>query len=141
MQLDLRHIEFYIWRLLGAAQVEEWIYKPLLPYVVTRLINELCAEVFACTNWFETIGLYYFNVFGKRQDPDGAYANEIPKRTAEMIAGRAMAISGRGETTPWYVTATRTRHAAPKTSPLTAYLAQGCPRWRFDSKQLMLDHD
>ena len=79
-------------------KVEENIGKPLSPYAVTKYVNELYAEVFARTYGFKTIGLRYFNVFGKRQDPDGAYAAVIPKWTAAMIADDDVFINGDGET-------------------------------------------
>ena len=60
-------------------KVEENIGKPLSPYAVTKYVNELYADVFAKTYGFQTIGLRYFNVFGKRQNPNGAYAAVIPK--------------------------------------------------------------
>ncbi|UNW09659.1 NAD-dependent epimerase/dehydratase family protein [Acinetobacter indicus] len=79
-------------------KVEDNIGKPLSPYAVTKYVNELYAEVFARTYGFKTIGLRYFNVFGKRQDPNGAYAAVIPKWTAAMIAGDNVFINGDGET-------------------------------------------
>lgn len=79
-------------------KVEEHIGNPLSPYAVTKYVNELYAEVFARTYGFKTIGLRYFNVFGKRQDPNGAYAAVIPKWTAAMIAGDDVFINGDGET-------------------------------------------
>lgn len=79
-------------------KVEENIGKPLSPYAVTKYVNELYAEVFARTYGFKTVGLRYFNVFGKRQDPNGAYAAVIPKWTAAMIAGDDVFINGDGET-------------------------------------------
>lgn len=79
-------------------KVEENIGKPLSPYAVTKYVNELYADVFARTYDFNTIGLRYFNIFGKRQTPDGAYAAVIPKWTAAMIAGDEVFINGDGET-------------------------------------------
>lgn len=79
-------------------KVEENIGKPLSPYAVTKYVNELYAEVFARTYDFKAIGLRYFNVFGKRQDPNGAYAAVIPKWTAAMIASDDVFINGDGET-------------------------------------------
>lgn len=79
-------------------KVEENIGKPLSPYAVTKYVNELYADVFATTYGFKTIGLRYFNVFGKRQDPDGAYAAVIPKWTAAMVSGEDVFINGDGET-------------------------------------------
>lgn len=79
-------------------KVESTIGKPLSPYAVTKLVNELYADVFARTYGFNTIGLRYFNIFGKRQDPDGAYAAVIPKWTAELIQGDEVFVNGDGET-------------------------------------------
>lgn len=79
-------------------KVEEHIGKPLSPYAVTKYVNELYADVFAKTYGFKAIGLRYFNVFGKRQDPNGAYAAVIPKWTAAMIQGEDVFINGDGET-------------------------------------------
>lgn len=79
-------------------KVEEHIGKPLSPYAVTKYVNELYADVFAKTYGFKAIGLRYFNVFGQRQDPNGAYAAVIPKWTASMIAGEDVFINGDGET-------------------------------------------
>lgn len=79
-------------------KVEGVIGNPLSPYAVTKYVNELYAAVFARSYGFRTIGLRYFNVFGPRQDPDGAYAAVIPKWTAAMIEGREVAINGDGET-------------------------------------------
>jgi UDP-N-acetylglucosamine 4-epimerase len=79
-------------------KVEDAIGNPLSPYAVTKYVNELYADVFARTYGFETIGLRYFNIFGKRQTPDGAYAAVIPKWTAAMIAGDEVYINGDGET-------------------------------------------
>jgi UDP-N-acetylglucosamine 4-epimerase len=79
-------------------KVEKNIGKPLSPYAVTKYVNELYADVFATTYGFKTIGLRYFNVFGKRQDPNGAYAAVIPKWTAAMVSGEDVFINGDGET-------------------------------------------
>jgi len=79
-------------------KVEEKIGKPLSPYAVTKLVNELYAEVFARTYGFNTIGLRYFNIFGRRQDPEGAYAAVIPKWIATMIKNEPVYINGDGET-------------------------------------------
>lgn len=79
-------------------KVEENIGNPLSPYAVTKYVNELYADVFVRTYGFKTIGLRYFNVFGKRQDPNGDYAAVIPKWTAAMIAGDDVFINGDGET-------------------------------------------
>ncbi|EGS63002.1 MULTISPECIES: NAD-dependent epimerase/dehydratase family protein [Vibrio] len=79
-------------------KVEENIGKPLSPYAVTKYVNELYADVFAKTYGFKAIGLRYFNVFGKRQDPNGAYAAVIPKWTAAMLLNEDVVINGDGET-------------------------------------------
>lgn len=79
-------------------KVEDKIGNPLSPYAVTKYVNELYAGVFARTYGFKTIGLRYFNVFGPRQDPNGAYAAVIPKWTAAMIQGETVHINGDGET-------------------------------------------
>ncbi len=82
----------------GLPKVEDVIGKPLSPYAVTKYVNELYADVFAKSYGFNTIGLRYFNVFGKRQDPEGAYAAVIPKWTAAMIKGEDVYINGDGHT-------------------------------------------
>jgi UDP-N-acetylglucosamine 4-epimerase len=74
------------------------IGNPLSPYAVTKYVNELYADVFSRCYGFSAVGLRYFNVFGPRQDPHGAYAAVIPKWTAAMIAGEQVAINGDGET-------------------------------------------
>jgi len=79
-------------------KVENVIGNPLSPYAVTKYVNELYADVFARTYNFNTIGLRYFNVFGKRQNPSGAYAAVIPKWTASLINREAVYINGDGET-------------------------------------------
>lgn len=79
-------------------KLEDVIGKPLSPYAVTKYVNELYADVFARCYGFETIGLRYFNVFGPRQDPNGAYAAVIPKWTAALLAGETVYINGDGET-------------------------------------------
>lgn len=79
-------------------KVEENIGNPLSPYAVTKYVNELYAGVYARTYGFKSIGLRYFNVFGRRQDPNGAYAAVIPKWTAAMINGEDVFINGDGET-------------------------------------------
>lgn len=82
----------------GLPKVEDAIGKPLSPYAVTKYANELYAEVFARCYGFASIGLRYFNVFGKRQDPNGPYAAVIPKWTAAMINDDAIFINGDGHT-------------------------------------------
>ena len=79
-------------------KVEDRIGRPLSPYAVTKYVNELYADVFARTYGFRTIGLRYFNIFGRRQDPSGAYAAVIPTWTAAMIRGDDVFINGDGET-------------------------------------------
>lgn len=79
-------------------KLEANIGNPLSPYAVTKYVNELYADVFSRCYGFHSVGLRYFNVFGPRQDPHGAYAAVIPKWTAAMIAGEDVAINGDGET-------------------------------------------
>jgi UDP-N-acetylglucosamine 4-epimerase len=79
-------------------KVEDKIGNPLSPYAVTKVVNELYASVFAKTYGFKTIGLRYFNIFGKRQDPNGSYAAVIPKWVAAIINKEDVFINGDGET-------------------------------------------
>ncbi|MDR2113235.1 MAG: Vi polysaccharide biosynthesis UDP-N-acetylglucosaminuronic acid C-4 epimerase TviC [Candidatus Accumulibacter sp.] len=79
-------------------KVEENIGRPLSPYAVTKLVNELYAEVFGRCYGMDSIGLRYFNVFGPRQDPEGAYAAVIPRWTRAMLLGEEVRINGDGET-------------------------------------------
>jgi UDP-N-acetylglucosamine/UDP-N-acetylgalactosamine 4-epimerase len=79
-------------------KVEDKIGNPLSPYAVTKVVNELYANVFAKTYGFKTIGLRYFNIFGKRQDPNGAYAAVIPKWVAAILNKEDVFINGDGET-------------------------------------------
>ena len=79
-------------------KIEDRIGNPLSPYAVTKVVNELYANVFASTYGFKTIGLRYFNIFGQRQDPNGAYAAVIPKWVSSLIAGEPVFINGDGET-------------------------------------------
>lgn len=79
-------------------KVEDTIGRPLSPYAVTKLVNELYAEVFGRCYGFHAIGLRYFNIFGARQDPEGAYAAVIPKWVRAMLLGESVAINGDGET-------------------------------------------
>ena len=79
-------------------KVEKYIGNPLSPYAVTKYVNELYAHVFHLNYGFSCIGLRYFNVFGKRQDPDGAYAAVIPKWISSMIQGQEVFINGDGTT-------------------------------------------
>ena len=80
----------------GLPKVEDTIGRPLSPYAVTKYVNELYAEVFYRVYGFATIGLRYFNVFGRRQDPEGAYAAVIPKFIGQMLRGEAPVINGDG---------------------------------------------
>lgn len=82
----------------GLPKVEDTIGRPLSPYAVTKYVNEVYADVFARTYGFKTVGLRYFNVFGRRQDPDGAYAAVIPKWFAGLIRNETVYINGDGET-------------------------------------------
>jgi len=82
----------------GLPKVEDQIGKPLSPYAVTKYVNELYADVFARAYGIESIGLRYFNVFGRRQDPNGAYAAVIPKWINSLIKGEKVYINGDGET-------------------------------------------
>ena len=78
-------------------KIEEVIGKPLSPYAVTKYVNELYADVFSKTYGMETIGLRYFNVFGRNQDPNGAYAAVIPKFVAQFLNHESPVINGDGE--------------------------------------------
>jgi len=80
-------------------KIEDRIGKPLSPYAVTKYVNELYARVFSDLYGMETIGLRYFNVFGKRQDPEGAYAAVIPKFIKALIRGESPRIDGDGSQT------------------------------------------
>lgn len=82
----------------GLPKVEGVIGVPLSPYAVTKYVNELYAKIFLNVYGLETVGLRYFNVFGKRQDPDGAYAAVVPKWTASLIRGEVVYVNGDGET-------------------------------------------
>lgn len=79
-------------------KIEEKIGKPLSPYAVTKVVNELYADVFSKTYGMDCVGLRYFNVFGRRQDPNGAYAAVIPKWAWALIHGEPVFINGDGET-------------------------------------------
>ncbi len=79
-------------------KVEDAIGRPLSPYAVTKLVDELYAGVFARCYEMQVIGLRYFNIFGARQDPDGAYAAVIPRWVRAMIVGEPVVINGDGET-------------------------------------------
>jgi UDP-N-acetylglucosamine 4-epimerase len=82
----------------GLPKVEDAIGKPLSPYAVTKYVNELYADVFARCYGFKTIGLRYFNIFGQRQDPEGAYAAVVPKWVASLLDEQPVYINGDGET-------------------------------------------
>ncbi|TDD98792.1 SDR family oxidoreductase [Flavobacterium cellulosilyticum] len=80
----------------GLPKVEEVIGKPLSPYAITKYVNELYAEIFSRTYGLETIGLRYFNVFGRKQDPKGAYAAVIPKFVMQLMQLESPLINGDG---------------------------------------------
>ncbi|WP_291285078.1 SDR family oxidoreductase [Flavobacterium sp.] len=80
----------------GLPKVEEVIGKPLSPYAITKYVNELYAEIFSKTYGLETIGLRYFNVFGRKQDPNGAYAAVIPKFVMQLMKYESPVINGDG---------------------------------------------
>jgi UDP-N-acetylglucosamine/UDP-N-acetylgalactosamine 4-epimerase len=82
----------------GLPKVEDRIGRPLSPYAVTKYVNELYADVFHRSYGLETIGLRYFNVFGRRQDPDGAYAAVIPRWVGQLLRGERCRINGDGDT-------------------------------------------
>ncbi|WP_291098278.1 MULTISPECIES: SDR family oxidoreductase [unclassified Flavobacterium] len=81
---------------VGLPKVEEVIGKPLSPYAITKYVNELYAEIFSKTYGLETIGLRYFNVFGRKQDPNGAYAAVIPKFVMQLMQLESPLINGDG---------------------------------------------
>ncbi|PIF60677.1 SDR family oxidoreductase [Flavobacterium sp. 11] len=81
---------------VGLPKVEEVIGKPLSPYAITKYVNELYAEIFSKTYGLETIGLRYFNVFGRKQDPNGAYAAVIPKFVMQFMNYESPIINGDG---------------------------------------------
>jgi UDP-N-acetylglucosamine/UDP-N-acetylgalactosamine 4-epimerase len=83
----------------GLPKVESQIGKPLSPYAVTKYVNEIYADVFSRCYGFATIGLRYFNIYGPRQDPNGAYAAVIPKWASDLLGGRAVWVNGDGQTT------------------------------------------
>lgn len=78
-------------------KVEDKIGKPLSPYAITKYVNELYAEIFSKTYGIETIGLRYFNVFGRRQDPNGAYAAVIPLFVKKLMNHESPVINGTGD--------------------------------------------
>ena len=77
-------------------KVEHIIGKPLSPYAITKYVNELYADIFSKTYGLETIGLRYFNVFGRKQDQNGAYAAVIPKFVSQLMIGESPVINGDG---------------------------------------------
>lgn len=81
---------------VGLPKIEEVIGKPLSPYAITKYVNELYAEIFGKTYGLETIGLRYFNVFGRKQDPNGAYAAVIPKFVMQLMRHESPKINGDG---------------------------------------------
>jgi UDP-N-acetylglucosamine 4-epimerase len=81
---------------VGLPKVEDVIGKPLSPYAITKYVNELYAEIFSKTYGLETIGLRYFNVFGRKQDPNGAYAAVIPKFVMQLMQLESPKINGDG---------------------------------------------
>jgi len=81
---------------VGLPKVEDVIGKPLSPYAITKYVNELYAEIFSKTYGIETIGLRYFNVFGRKQDPNGAYAAVIPKFVMQLMNHENITINGDG---------------------------------------------
>lgn len=81
---------------IGLPKVEDVIGKPLSPYAITKYVNELYADIFSRTYGLETIGLRYFNVFGRKQDPNGAYAAVIPKFVAQLMQLESPKINGDG---------------------------------------------
>jgi len=81
---------------VGLPKVEAIIGKPLSPYAITKYVNELYAEIFSKTYGIETIGLRYFNVFGRKQDPNGAYAAVIPKFVMQLMNHESITINGDG---------------------------------------------
>jgi UDP-N-acetylglucosamine 4-epimerase len=82
----------------GLPKQEDIIGNPLSPYAVTKYVNELYASVFQTCYEFKATGLRYFNIFGQRQDPEGAYAAVIPKWVASMLKGEQVYINGKGDT-------------------------------------------
>ncbi|GAA4830369.1 SDR family oxidoreductase [Algivirga pacifica] len=80
----------------GLPKVEDKIGRPLSPYAVTKYVNELYADVFSKTYGIETIGLRYFNVFGRKQDPESTYAAVIPKFIDQLLKGQQPTINGKG---------------------------------------------
>jgi UDP-N-acetylglucosamine 4-epimerase len=81
---------------VGLPKVEEVIGKPLSPYAITKYVNELYADIFSKSYGLETIGLRYFNVFGRKQDPKGAYAAVIPKFVMQLMQHQSPVINGDG---------------------------------------------
>ena len=104
----------------AVPQIEEKIGNPLSPYGVSKYVNELYADVFGRCYAMETVGLRYFNVFGPRQDPKGAYAAVIPKWIAAMIRNEMVSVNGDGETSrEWFDDLRRLRQ---RLSPILWFL-------------------
>jgi UDP-N-acetylglucosamine 4-epimerase len=93
----------------AVPQVEESIGSPLSPYAVSKYVNELYANVFARCYDLETIGLRYFNVFGPRQDPEGAYAAVIPKWITAMIRNETFLLMAMGKRAATFATSRMSR--------------------------------
>ena len=96
--LYMQHQVHHTVTMLIFQKLENMIGNPLSPYAVTKLVNEHYASVFAKNYNFKTIGLRYFNIFGKRQDPNGAYAAVIPKWISSILNKESVYINGDGET-------------------------------------------
>jgi UDP-N-acetylglucosamine 4-epimerase len=110
----------------GLPKVEDRIGSPLSPYAVTKLVNELYAGVFRSVYGTDAVGLRYFNVFGRRQDPAGAYAAVIPTWIANLLQGRPCRINGDGETSRDFCYIENVVQA--NLLAATAPLAEGGPR-------------
>src|SRR5690606_3327320 len=80
----------------GLPKVEDKIGKPLSPYAITKYVNELYADIFSSAYGLDTVGLRYFNVFGRKQDPNGAYAAVIPKFVMQLMKHQSPVINGDG---------------------------------------------
>ena len=103
----------------GLPKVEDVIGKPLSPYAVTKYANELYADVFARCYGLTSIGLRYFNIFGPRQDPGGAYAAVIPRWIAQFIGREPVSINGDGKPAAISVTSrTRFRPTCSQRAPI-----------------------
>jgi UDP-N-acetylglucosamine 4-epimerase len=117
-------------------KVEEHIGKPLSPYAITKYVNELYAEVFERCYGFNTMGLRYFNVYGPRQDPNGAFAAVIPRWAAALLQGEPVFINGestpavtsRASPTPFRPTCWRPWHQLRRATRITTWRRAGAPR-------------